>query len=43
VILNSKVWGSKKLDRSVPLEENDDGEFDEGDLDMQARRGLGGI
>jgi hypothetical protein len=37
------VWGSKKLGRSVPLEENDDGELDEGELDMHVRRGLGGI
>jgi hypothetical protein len=37
------VWRSKKLDRSIPLEENDDGEFDKGDLDMHGRQGLGGI
>jgi hypothetical protein len=37
------VWGSKKLLSSVPLEENDDGEFDEGDLDMLGRRCLGCI
>jgi hypothetical protein len=42
VILNSKVWGSKKLDMSVPLQENDDGDFDEGDLDIHGRRGLWG-
>jgi hypothetical protein len=42
VILNSKVWGSKNLDMSVPLEENDDGDFNEGDLNIHGRRGLRG-
>jgi hypothetical protein len=37
------MWGYKKLLSKVHLEENDYGEFDEGDLDMLGRRGLGGI